>query len=186
MKTSYTLVGMCFLFALKGFSSDFERNNHLPNIVWINCEDVSLNWGCYGDDYATTPNIDKLAKKGIVFDRAFASSPICAPARSTLITGVYSTSLGTQHLRSDIKKPEFIQTFPEILSQHGYFTTNLAKTDYNFDPTGVWDYWERDETPWRNRKDGQPFFSMYVYGMTHEGSANNTENWKRNTKDLPQ
>ncbi len=185
MDKIYILLALFLLFILNAKSSEYGKNDQLPNIVWINCEDVSLNWGCYGDEYATTPNIDNLASKGIVFDKAFATSPICAPARSTLISGVYSTSLGTQHLRSDVKRPDFLKILPEILSKNGYFTTNLAKTDYNFDPTGTWDYWERDEVPWRQRKDNQPFFSMYVYGMTHEGSVNHSEKWAQNTKDLP-
>ena len=179
MKTHFSLLILFLSF------SSLVSGNQKPNIVWINCEDVSLNWGCNGDNFSTTPNIDNLAKHGIVFDKAFSPSPICAPSRSTLISGIYSTSLGTQHLRSDVKRPDFIKILPELLSENGYFTTNLAKTDYNFDPTGVWNYWNRDETPWRKRKNNQPFFSMFVYGMTHEGSVNHTEQWKKNTKDLP-
>lgn len=156
-----------------------------PNIVWINCEDISPNWGCYGDEYATTPNIDKLAQEGVVFTKTYATAPICSPARSCLITGLYATSLGTQHLRSEVKRPDFIKTLPEILSSQGYFTTNQAKTDYNFDPSDVWDYWKNELTPWRKRKKDQPFFSMFVFGMTHEGSVNHSEKWKENTKDLP-
>jgi len=157
-----------------------------PNIVWINCEDTGPNWGCYGDDYATTPNIDKLAENGVLYTKAFATAPICSPSRSCLITGLYATSLGTQHLRCEVKRPDFIRTLPEILSSEGYFTTNQAKTDYNFDPTGVWDYWKNELAPWRKRKERQPFFSMFVFGMTHEGSVNNSSKWEQNTADLPQ
>lgn len=157
-----------------------------PNIIWINCEDVSLNWGCYGDDYATTPNIDKLATQGVVFDHAFSSSPICAPSRSTFITGIYSTSLGSQHLRSKVERPAFIRTLPELMSEHGYFTTyGSYKTDFNFDATGMWDYWEIDKAPWRQREDDRPFYSTFVIGMTHEGGSNHSEQWAKSTKDLP-
>lgn len=177
-------IGLLSLFALPSFSHQQEAIKELPNILWINCEDISLNWGCYGDKFATTPNIDKLAKHGIVFDQAFSPASICTPSRSTLITGVYATSLGTQHLRSSVTRPDFLKALPEVLSANGYFTSNNAKTDYNFDPQGVWEYWKEDKAPWRNRKQGQPFFSMFVYGMTHEGSVNHTEQWARNTKDL--
>ncbi|MEK7993718.1 MAG: sulfatase-like hydrolase/transferase, partial [Planctomycetota bacterium] len=68
-----------------------------PNILWITCEDTSPFLGCYGDPYAITPNIDKLANEGILYTKAFATAPVCAPSRSCLITGVYATSLGTQH-----------------------------------------------------------------------------------------
>jgi arylsulfatase A-like enzyme len=156
-----------------------------PNIIWINCEDVSLNWGCYGDNFATTPNIDELANHGVVFDNAFSPAPISTPARSTLITGIYATSLGTQHLRSVVERPDFVKALPEILSENDYFTSNNAKTDYNFNPEGIWEYWKLDKAPWRQRKEGQAFFGMFVYGMTHEGSVNHSEQWEHNTKDLP-
>ncbi len=176
----------CFLFLFFIFSACKKLpEDTRPNIVWINCEDISPNLGCYGDKYATTPNIDKLAKEGIVFTKTFATAPVCTPSRSCLITGLYATSLGTQHLRSEVKIPDFIQTLPEILSSEGYFTTNQAKTDYNFDPANVWDYWKNELTPWRNREKGQPFFSMFVFGMTHEGSVNHSEKWEENTKNLP-
>jgi len=178
-------IGMLSLISLPAISHQQEEIQELPNILWINCEDVSLNWGCYGDRFATTPNIDKLADHGVVFDQAFAPAPICTPSRSTLITGVYATSLGTQHLRSSVKRPDFLKALPEVLSANGYFTSNNGKTDYNFDPKGIWEYWQEDKAPWRNRKEGQPFFSMFVYGMTHEGSVNHVEQWVRNTKDLP-
>ncbi len=156
-----------------------------PNFIWINCEDISPNLGCYGDDYATTPNIDALAESGIVFTEAFSAAPICTPSRTSLITGVYATSIGTQHLRSMVERDPRIKTIAELMSNAGYFTSNSAKTDYNFDPTGIWEYWKQDEAPWRQRKDDRPFFSMFVYGMTHEGSTNKPDNWEKNTAGWP-
>lgn len=174
------IVIYCYPKELKAQPSDSEK----PNIVWINCEDIGPAIGAYGDSFAITPNLDQMAKEGILFKKAYATAPICSPSRSALITGMYATSLGTQHLRSDIKRPDFIKTLPELLKAGGYFTSNYGKTDYNFDPEGIYDYWENDLFPWRNRKKGQPFFSYYVFGMTHEGSVNFTSRWKENTKNL--
>ena len=156
-----------------------------PNIIWIVTEDISPALGCYGDDYAKTPTLDKFAKKGIRFEHTYATAPICAPSRSCLITGIYTTSLGTQHLRTEVAKPEFIRAFPEYLKDAGYFTTNYGKTDYNFNPEGIWDYWEQDRTPWRQRKEDQPFFSFLNIGNTHEGPANREESYKEAVADLP-
>jgi N-sulfoglucosamine sulfohydrolase len=77
-----------------------------PNILWITCEDISPALGCYGDTYANTPVLDRLAGEGMLYTHAYATAPICSPSRSTLISGMYATSLGTQHLRSDITMPE--------------------------------------------------------------------------------
>ncbi len=142
-----------------------------PNILWITCEDIGPAWGCYGDDQAATPHIDQIAQQGFIFRQAFSNAPICAPARSTLITGLYASSLGTQHLRSEIPVPADLKTLPELLKRGDYFTTNNAKTDYNFSAEGRWDENGR-EAHWRNRTPGQPFFSVFNFGITHEGHAN--------------
>ena len=64
-----------------------------PNILWITCEDTGPQLGCYGDRYAETPNLDQLAAEHAVPAR-LVQPPVCAPARTTIITGVYPTSLG--------------------------------------------------------------------------------------------
>ena len=84
-----------------------------PNILWIVSEDNSPFFGCYGDDFATTPTFDKLAKEGILYENAFANAPVCAPARSTIITGMYPPSMGTQNMRSTYPTPASIKFFPE-------------------------------------------------------------------------
>jgi uncharacterized sulfatase len=145
-----------------------------PNILWITCEDISPYLGCYGDSYAKTPNIDKLAKKSAIYTKAFATAPVCAPARSCLITGVYATSLGTQHLRSEVKLPSQIRCFPEYLRAAGYYCSNNYKKDYNFIDVNVWD--ESSETAhWRKRKPGQPFFSVFNFTSTHQGEINGSD-----------
>lgn len=159
-----------------------------PNIIWLNCEDLSPMLGAYGDDYATTPNLDQLAAEGVRYRNAYATAPICAPARSCMVTGIYATSLGTQHLRSEIQRPAHVKTVQEYLKQAGYFTTNYGKTDYNFDPAGMIDYWSQDLDPWRSRpeEEEKPFFSFFVFGITHEGSGNNLDRYQKSVADLPE
>ncbi len=146
-----------------------------PNILWITCEDTSPQYlGCYGDCYATTPNLDKLAAQSIRYTNAFATAPVCAPARSCLVTGVYATSLGTQHLRSVVKLPGRIKCFPQILRQAGYYCSNNYKKDYNFEDVGAWD--ESSHTAhWRSRRKGQPFFSVFNFTSTHQGQINGSD-----------
>ena len=64
--------------------------NHKPNILWIVSEDNSPLLGAYGDDFATTPNIDLLAQQSIVFNNAFANTPVCAPSRFSILTGIHT------------------------------------------------------------------------------------------------
>lgn len=69
-----------------------------PNILWITSEDNGQQLGCYGDHFATTPHLDSLAAKGMMYLHAWSNAPVCAPARTTIITGMYPTSLGAQHM----------------------------------------------------------------------------------------
>ena len=156
-----------------------------PNIVWINCEDLDETLGCYDDAFAITPHLDALAEDSILYRNAFANAPICAPARACLISGLYPTSFGAQHLRCEVDLPESIRPFPLYLKEAGYFVTNYAKTDYNFSPDGIYDYWKKDMAPWRQRKGGKPFFSFFVFGTTHEGPANFKERYDQATASLP-
>jgi len=151
-----------------------EAPEEKPNILWITCEDISPYLGCYGDIHAITPNLDKLASEAALYTNAFATAPVCAPARSCLITGVYATSLGTQHLRSNIKLPKQIRCFPQYLRAAGYYCSNNYKKDYNFTDINVWDE-SSQEAHWRKRRPGQPFFSVFNFTSTHQGQINGSD-----------
>ena len=157
----------------------------MPNILWINAEDMSPHLGCYGHEHAITPNIDRLAAQGVVYRNAFATAPICSPSRSCLATGLYATSLGTQHLRCEVAIPEQVVPLATRLHERGYFCTNTGKSDYNFSPAGIWDAWNNELAPWNARQKGQPFFAFITIGETHEGRINSLEKYREATADLP-
>ena len=140
-----------------------------PNILWISAEDLSPDLGCYGDSYARTPHLDKLAAESARFTRAFAVTPVCAPSRSSIITGMYPTTIGSLHMRSKAVPPPYVKCFTEYLRAAGYYCTNNVKTDYNFDsPLTAWDE-SSNRAHWRNRPDkSQPFFSVFNITTTHE------------------
>ena len=152
-----------------------------PNIVWISNEDMSPHLGVYGDAVARTPVLDRLARESVRYTRAFTTAPVCAPSRAAIITGMYQTSIGAQHMRTTEDRvpelpgpylavpPHYVKAFPEYLRAAGYYTSNRAKTDYQFgEPFTIWD----DLGPnahWRNRTDrSQPFFSVFNLMVTHE------------------
>ena len=88
-----------------------------PNILWISCEDISPHLGCYGDPQATTPNLDQFASQGVRFTQAHHVHGVCAPARTGIITGMYPTSLGCNHMRCKGRLPEHVKPFPHYLKQ---------------------------------------------------------------------
>ena len=161
-----------------------DQLDQRPNILWLVAEDLSPRLSAYGDSLAHTPHIDKLAKNGIVYENAFTVSGVCAPSRSSMITGMYPTSIGTQHMRQksgviDIPgfpkynavPPPYVKAFPELLRAQGYWTGSYSKLDYQFgEPFTIWD--EVSSYPsWRNRSEkdkDRPFFIYYTFEITHE------------------
>jgi arylsulfatase A-like enzyme len=140
-----------------------------PNILWLVSEDNGRFLGCYGDPLAKTPTLDKLAREGVLFERCF-TMPVCAPARFTLISGMYPVTCGpAQHMRAQGKIPAWLKGFPAYLRSAGYYTSNNAKTDYNA-PIRIDEVWDESsrQAHWRNRQPGRPFFSVFNHEVTHE------------------
>ena len=95
-----------------------------PNILWISNHDSSAsNYGCYGDRYAHTPNIDRLAAEGVRYTNAFTAGPICSPSRTSIYTGMHPTTLGTHHHRSAVIRPEGVELLTKMLMDAGYACT---------------------------------------------------------------
>lgn len=139
-----------------------------PNILWISCEDIGPELHFCGDAYSVTPNLDKLAARGSTYMNAWSNAPVCAPARTTIISGVYPPSTGSEHMRSMTRMPADWKMFPGYLRDAGYYCANNAKEDYNLEkPAGTWDESSR-QAHWRKRAAGQPFFSVFNLEITHE------------------
>ncbi len=146
--------------------------DELPNILWLTSEDNSPFAGCYGDTFATTPNLDKLAAEGFLYTHAYANAPVCAPTRNTILTGVYACSGGHQHMRSYYPKSDVVKTYPEYLQEAGYYCTNNVKTDFNlgdFDDKAIWDECS-NKASYKNRPEGKPFFAVFNTTISHESS----------------
>lgn len=165
----------CILFAwlsvLMGQAGDaaLVDDDGRPNILWLSAEDIGPQLNCYGDSTAKTPAIDSLAKKGMTYDYAWSNYPVCAPARTTIITGMYGSSCGAGNMRSMVRLPAGVEMFPAFLRQAGYYCTNNSKQDYNYVPNEnkPWDESSK-KAHYRNRKPGQPFFAVFNYTGTHE------------------
>jgi len=157
-----------------------EKKSH---IIWITCEDLSPFISAYGEQLVKTPHIDQLAREGVRFTRMYTTAGVCAPSRSSIITGMYPISIGTQHMRTRAVNaqfaskgipsyaaviPPYVKCFPEYLRKQGYYTSNNEKQDYQFEaPVTVWDE-NGPAAGYQNRQSGQPFFSVYNFFITHE------------------
>lgn len=166
--------------AFLSFAAPARSTDARPNILWITAEDMSPNLGCYGDRYADTPHLDRLAAGGTRYTRFFAESPMCAPSRATIITGMHNGPLGASQMRSLHRVPGFVRPFTAWLREAGYYCANNSKTDYNLarDASGenaefIREGWHESSpnAHWRKRAPGQPFFCVLNYTKTHQSRA---------------
>ncbi len=159
--------GACFALGIAPEPRAADR----PNILWLSCEDIGPHLGAYGDPDATTPNLDALAKEGLRYRRAWSTAPVCAPARTAIISGMYPSATGSEHMRSFVQMPSGTRMFPLFLREIGYYCSNNSKEDYNFEVSGkVWDE-SSVRAHWRNRASGQPFFSVFNFTESHESQV---------------
>lgn len=192
VSASFVFLG-CSYKSKQGVKKELHSEKKRPNILWITCEDMSPRLGSYGDSVVSTPHIDKLASEGVRFTNVFSVSGVCAPSRAALITGMYPTSFGAMHMRTtshtatineitdsailnrplyEAVPPVGAVTYAELFRRAGYYTTNNAKTDYQFhNPISAWDECS-NKAHWRNRTDAnQPFFAVFNIGETHESKV---------------
>ena len=138
MRNIYT--GLFALFLVFSCNKKAESQEPRPNIIWFVAEDISPRFSFYGDSTALTPALDEIANSGVVYENAFTVAGVCAPSRSSMISGCYPSSIGTQHMRqaqSAIPMPGFpsyaavpppeIKAFPELLRANGYWTASYPK-----------------------------------------------------------
>jgi len=109
----YTAIGVAIASGFALPSCKTPVPDELPNILWIVSEDNSAYFtGCYGNSFATTPNIDKLAGEGFLYTHAYCNHAVSSPTKNTIFTGVYANSNGNENMRStypksDLGRPNF-------------------------------------------------------------------------------
>ena len=187
MKKILSIIALTFAFAAASSAATSK-----PNILWIFAEDTSPWMGCYGSEVNAnaTPNIDALAKSGVLFKRAFVPAPVCSACRSAMMGGQSQIRFGAHEHRSGrgsnkIHLPKGMKLLPQLMKENGYFTFNHGKTDYNF-------AWDQDATYSDQLKQGkaeifgalkerQPFFGQ----IQTRGGKNNTTRFPAKRKTDP-
>ena len=128
-----------------------------PNILFIPIDDLRPELGCYGNTIINTPNIDKLALNGVVFNRAYCQQAVCTPSRTSLLTGLRPDSTQVWDLETNFRDhmPDLV-TLPQFFKNNGYYTVGFGKTFHNVFP---------DTISWNEKLhvDGFPFDPDAVY-----------------------
>jgi iduronate 2-sulfatase len=116
------------LLSLPAFSTASAADAQRPNVLLLMSDDLNNFLGCYGDPRAKTPNLDRLAARGVRFDRAYCSFPLCGPSRNSMLTGLYPNSTGIlanqQIFRQTIPSQH---SLPQAFRLSGYFAARIGK-----------------------------------------------------------
>lgn len=133
------------LAALSGIALGSAAPSKKPNVLFIAVDDLRPELGCYGRDYIKSPNIDRIARAGMTFGRAYCQQAVCSPSRSSLLTGTRPDTTKVwdlvTHFRNAI--PDVV-TLPEHFKQNGYFVQGMGKIYHpGYDDPRSW------SVPWK-------------------------------------
>lgn len=143
---AFALLGLVVLSSpAEGAAAEPRRKN----VLFIVSDDLNNLLGCYGDPQAKTPNIDKLAQRGVRFDRAYCAFPLCGPSRNSLLTGLYPNSTGifanALIFRQSIPDQP---SLPQVFRQNGYLAVRIGKLFHYHVPKSIGTNGHDDPASW--------------------------------------
>lgn len=166
MKTPFLFATVVLFFATVAAAQSPKKN-----VLFIGVDDLRVELGCYGDEFMKTPNIDALARRGILFERAYCQQAICAASRISLMTGMRPDSTGVYDLQHPLNKTlPNAMSMPRFFKENGYRTVSLGKIyHHSGDDKAFWDVLESCAKP----AYAAPKTMAMIKEKTKQGKAKN-------------
>lgn len=179
LDTMYKSLLLALIFLLTGCHKSSEQDDSVaerPNIIYIMSDDhaahaISAYGGIY-DEYFQTPNIDRLANEGMLFNNVFVTNAICGPSRAAILTGKYSHENGYYKNESGGKFNPDQWTFPQAMNENGYQTALTGKWHLGTEPVGF-DYFKYHDNPGQQGFYYNPIYNENGKQVQEEGYATN-------------
>lgn len=140
-----TLLLFCFLISV--VNNINSQKKETPNVLVFYIDDLRAELGCYGSETAITPNIDKLATEGVMFNKAYVQQAICAPSRMSTLTGLRPETLGIYSIFTPLRKiHKNVVSMPQLFKKNGYKTVSIGKVyHHSRDDKQYWtNYFEKE------------------------------------------
>lgn len=145
-----------------------------PNVLIFLVDDLRNDLGCYGNTIVKSPNIDKLAKNGVVFNKAYCQQAICAPSRMSILTGMRPENIGIYDIFSPMRKTrKDLISIPQFFKSYGYKTASIGKVyHHSRDDKEVWDvFHEKEKNTYVSKENTDFIENSKSSGKTAKGPA---------------
>ena len=156
-----------------------------PNFLILIADDAGMDFGCYGNPFIKTPNIDKLAESGLMFEKTFLTAPQCSPSRISILSGQYPHTTRTEDLHTPL--PEGINFLTTYLRQAGYFTGSNGKTHWGPNGDRQFDWYATGFDTFESfliEAKGQPFFFWTGFYDPHRTYQQGTISMPHNPENV--